>query len=80
MKISLKEKLNLTKAKNYVTKLNGISSFNISFLNEDGFIWHRKMLMEINKIDNNIKKKVFNLPVSSKLSMPIPPKLAQNKL
>ncbi|OTQ11753.1 hypothetical protein B6D11_12390, partial [Gilliamella apicola] len=69
MKISLKEKLNLTKAKNYVTKLNGISSFNISFLNENEFIWHRKMLMEINKIDNNIKKKVFNLPINRNVLM-----------
>lgn len=69
MKISLKEKLNLTKAKNYVSKLNGISSFNISFLNENEFIWHRKMLMEINKIDNNIKKKVFNLPINRNVLM-----------
>ena len=64
MKISLKDKLNLFRAKDYATKLDGISSFNISFLHDNEFIWHRKMLMEINKIDNIIKKKVFNLPIN----------------
>ena len=41
MKISLKDKLNLFRAKDYATKLDGISSFNISFLHDNEFIWHR---------------------------------------
>lgn len=42
MKISLKDKLNLFRAKDYATKLDGISSFNISYLHDNEFIWHRK--------------------------------------
>ena len=63
MKTNLKDKLNLIKAKNYASKIDGVSSFNISFLHENEFVWHREKLMEINKIDNIIKKKVFNLPI-----------------
>lgn len=63
MKTNLKNKLNLIKAKNYASKIDGVSSFNISFLHENEFVWHRERLMEINKIDNIIKKKVFNLPI-----------------
>ena len=63
MKTNLKDKLNLIKAKNYASKIDGVSSFNISFLHENEFVWYRERLMEINKIDNIIKKKVFNLPI-----------------
>ncbi|WP_198199689.1 hypothetical protein [Gilliamella sp. W8145] len=56
MKTILKDKLNLFRARDYATKLNGVSSFNVSFLHDNEFIWHRKMLKEINKIDNDIKK------------------------
>ncbi|MBI0037823.1 hypothetical protein H3T61_06250 [Gilliamella sp. B14384H2] len=64
MKTSLKDKLNLFRARDYATKLNGISSFNVSLLHDNEFIWHRKMLIEINKIDNDIKKIFFNLPIN----------------
>ncbi|ARJ42537.1 hypothetical protein B1H58_11200 [Pantoea alhagi] len=64
MKISLQNKLNLTKAKSYATKLNGVTSFKISLLHEDDFVWHRKMLKEINKIDNFIERKSFNIPLN----------------
>lgn len=69
MKTNLKNKLNLIKAKNYASKIDGVSSFNISFLHENEFVWHREKLMEINKIDNIIKKKVFNLPINRNVLM-----------
>lgn len=64
MKTSLKDKLNLFRARDYATKLDGVSSFNVSLLHDNEFIWHRKMLKEINKIDNDIKKIFFNLPIN----------------
>lgn len=35
MNISLKDKLNLFRARDYATKLNGVSSFNVSFLHDN---------------------------------------------
>lgn len=64
MKTILKDKLNLFRARDYATKLDGVSSFNVSLLHDNEFIWHRKMLIEINKIDNEIKKIFFNLPIN----------------
>ncbi|WP_250151558.1 hypothetical protein [Escherichia coli] len=49
MKISLEDKLNLIRAKDYASKLNGVTSFDVSFLRKNDFMWHREMLMAINK-------------------------------
>ncbi|MDC9134140.1 hypothetical protein PSJ72_18805 [Escherichia coli] len=64
MKISLEDKLNLIRAKDYASKLNGVTSFDVSFLRKNDFMWHREMLMAINKTDNIIERRVFNLPLN----------------
>ncbi|EKR9032341.1 TPA: hypothetical protein KYD85_004637, partial [Escherichia coli] len=56
MKISLEDKLNLIRAKDYASKLNGVTSFDVSFLRKNDFMWHREMLMAINKTDNIIER------------------------
>ncbi|EGN3009122.1 hypothetical protein ACUVOY_005157 [Escherichia coli] len=64
MKISLEDKLNLIRAKDYASQLNGVTSFDVSFLRKNDFMWHREMLMAINKTDNIIERRVFNLPLN----------------
>lgn len=64
MKISFEYKLNLIRAKYYASKLNGVTSFDVSFLRKNDFMWHREMLMAINKTDNIIERKIFNLPLN----------------
>lgn len=63
MSIKLEEKLLLNRAKKYAAKLKGIGSFSISLLRENDFIWHRKKLIKIHKIDNEIKRKTYSHPI-----------------
>jgi hypothetical protein len=74
----LEKKLLYKKAKEYVSQLEGIESFTISYVNDEDFIWYKeqlKLFFKIDQIDSEIR---LEHPISKKKLIEIINKILNN--
>jgi hypothetical protein len=74
----LEKKLLYKKAKEYVSQLEGIESFTISYVNDEDYIWYKeqlKLFFKIDQIDSEIR---LEHPISKKKLIEIINKILNN--